>query len=253
MMIPKTIHYCWFGGHPLPKDARKCIDSWRKYLPDYEIKEWNETNFDVTSNKYIEEAYRQKKYAFVSDYARFKVLHDHGGVYFDTDVEVIALMKGIIACGPFMGFEKSLFTNGLAPGTALGVNPGLGMAAEAKMTFLKKILDYYDTITFDSSEGTIVYHTTRLLTEEGLKQENTLQKVVGFTIYPDDYLCPMDSTTGIVTITPNTLSIHHYSCSWMDHNTLSFKLHTLKNQMIKIFGPNVIMKIANVLKGGVKR
>lgn len=247
-MIAKTIHYCWFGGNPLPKDARKCIDSWRKYLPNYEIKEWNEDNFDVTANKYIEEAYRQKKYAFVSDYARFKVLHDHGGVYFDTDVEVIKPMRDIITSGPFMGFEKSLATNGHGRDIPLGVNPGLGMAAEAGMPFLKEILDYYDTITFDILEGTIVYHTTRLLAKAGLRQENALQQVAGFTIYPDDYLCPMDSTTGIVTKTPNTVSIHHYSCSWMDHNTLSFRLHLLKNQLIKIFGANTIMKLAKVLK-----
>lgn len=247
-MIPKTIHYCWFGRNPLPKDAHKCIDSWRKYFSDYEIKEWNEDNFDVSCNKYVEEAYRQKKYAFVSDYARFKVLHDHGGVYFDTDVEVISPMDGMIAAGPFMGFEKSLATNGHGQGGGLGVNPGLGMAAEAGMPWMKAILDYYDRIAFDISEGTIVYHTTRLLAAEGLKDENKVQQVAGFTIYPDDYLCPMDSTTGIVTKTGNTVSIHHYSCSWMDHDTLSFRLHLLKNRLIKIFGPNTIMRVARLLK-----
>lgn len=247
-MIPKTIHYCWFGRNPLPKDARKCIQSWKKKFPGYEIKEWNEDNFDVTTNKYVEESYRQKKYAFVSDYARFRVLHDYGGVYFDTDVEVIDPMDSLLADGPFMGFEKSLATNGHGQGTPLGVNPGLGMAAEAGMPFLKEMLDYYDTIPFDISEGTIVYHTTRLLAKYGLTDENKVQYVAGFTIYPDDYLCPMDSTTGIVTKTPNTVSIHHYSCSWMDHNTLSFRLHLLKNRMIKIFGANTIMKIAKMLK-----
>ncbi|MDE6691843.1 MAG: glycosyl transferase [Muribaculaceae bacterium] len=247
-MIPKTIHYCWFGRNPLPKDARKCIASWRKYFPDHEIKEWNEDNFDVSCNKYVEDAYRQKKYAFVSDYARFRVLHDHGGVYFDTDVEVIRPMDRIIAAGPFMGFEKSLATNGHGRSGGLGVNPGLGMAAEPGMPWMKAILDYYDRITFDISEGTIVYHTTRLLASEGLKDENKVQHVAGFTIYPDDYLCPMDSTTGIVTKTGNTVSIHHYSCSWMDHDTLSFRLHLLKNKLIKIFGPTAIMRVARLLK-----
>lgn len=247
-MIPKTIHYCWFGRNPLPKDARKCIESWRKFFPDHEIKEWNEDNFDVSCNKYVEEAYRQKKYAFVSDYARFKVLHEYGGLYFDTDVEVIRPMDRMIAAGPFMGFEKSLATNGHGQGGGLGVAPGLGMAAEAGMPWLKSIIDYYDSIAFDISEGTIVYHTTRLLTAEGLKDENRVQHVAGFTIYPDDYLCPMDSTTGIVTKTDNTVSIHHYSCSWMDHDTLSFRLHLLKNRLIKIFGPKTIMHVARLLK-----
>lgn len=247
-MIPKIIHYCWFGRKPLPGSARRCISSWRKHFPDYKIKEWNEDNFDITANRYIEEAYRQKKYAFVSDYARFRVLHDHGGLYFDTDVEVIRQMHGLIAEGPFMGFEKSLATNGLGKDAPLGVNPGLGMAAEPGMLWLKEILGYYDTIDFDINEGTIVYHTTRLLSKAGLRDENTLQHAAGFTIYPADYLCPKDSTTGIITITPRTVSIHHYSCSWMDHTTLSFRLHQFKNQLIKIFGAPLIMKLAKMLK-----
>lgn len=127
-MIPKVIHYCWFGGNPLPEDAKKCIASWKKYLPDYEIKEWNESNFDVNCCPYVKEAYEAKKYAFVSDYARFHVLYQEGGLYFDTDVEVIKNMDCIIAAGNFMGFEKSLATkqqeSGATPRTAvLGVAP----------------------------------------------------------------------------------------------------------------------------------
>ena len=105
-MIPKVIHYCWFGGNPLPASAKKCIASWRKYLPDYEIKEWNESNFDVNIIPYTAEAYKAKKYAFVSDYARFWILYKYGGLYFDTDVEVIKNMDDIIAKGAFMGCEN---------------------------------------------------------------------------------------------------------------------------------------------------
>ena len=94
-MIPKVIHYCWFGGNPLPNIAVKCINSWKKYFPDYEIIEWNESNFDLFSCDYCREAYDAKKWAFVSDYARFKILYEHGGVYFDTDVEVIKSMDDI--------------------------------------------------------------------------------------------------------------------------------------------------------------
>lgn len=104
-MIPKVIHYCWFGGNPLPDSAKKCISSWRKYLPDYEIKEWNERNFDVKSIPYTREAYRLKKFAFVSDYARMWILYHYGGIYFDTDVEVIKPFNDIIQRGNFMGFE----------------------------------------------------------------------------------------------------------------------------------------------------
>ena len=132
-MIPKIIHYCWFGRNPLPESAKKCIDSWRKFLPDYEIKEWNEDNFDVNIIPYTQQAYEAKKYAFVSDYARFWILYHHGGVYFDTDVEVIRPMDDIIKKGPFMGREKGAYIKATGDNTVevkgdagLGVAPGLG-------------------------------------------------------------------------------------------------------------------------------
>ena len=108
-MIPKTIHYCWFGKKPLPPLAKKCIVSWKKFFPDYEIIEWNEDNFDVNQIPYTAEAYKHKKYAFVSDYARFKILYEHGGLYFDTDVEIIKPMNDIISQGNFMGLRKRYF------------------------------------------------------------------------------------------------------------------------------------------------
>ena len=107
--IPKIIHYCWFGRNPLPPLAEKCIASWKQYLPDYEIKEWNEDNFDVCMNPYIEEAYHLKKYAFVSDFARFDILYEHGGLYFDTDVEVIKSFDGLLDHNAFFGFENDDF------------------------------------------------------------------------------------------------------------------------------------------------
>ena len=105
LMIPKTIHYCWFGGNKLPKLAKRCIRSWRKYLPDYEIKEWNESNFDVNINPYVKEAYKVHRYAFMSDYARYWVLYHYGGVYFDTDVELLRSINQILKNGGYMSFE----------------------------------------------------------------------------------------------------------------------------------------------------
>ena len=131
-MIPKIIHYCWFGRNPLPDSAKKCIESWRKFFPEYEIKEWNEDNFDVHLIPYVEEAYNAKKYAFVSDYARFWILYFYGGVYFDTDVEVIRPMDDILAKGGFMGVQHDYF-----------LNPGLGMASVAYHQIYKFILYYY--------------------------------------------------------------------------------------------------------------
>ena len=166
-MIPKKIHYCWFGRNPLPESAKKCIASWRKFLPDYEIIEWNEDNFDVNSIPYTAQAYSVGKYAFVSDYARFKILYEHGGLYFDTDVEVIRPMDDIIDAGPFMGFEID------AADPSVGVNPGLGLGALPRMDFFKTILSKYGSFSFLKSDGsfnetTIVAYTTDLLKENGL-------------------------------------------------------------------------------------
>ena len=121
-MIPKVIHYCWFGHHPLSPLAKKCMKSWKRYFPDYEIKEWNERNFDVNIIPYVKEAYEAKRYAFVSDYARFWILYRYGGIYFDTDVEVIRPMTDIIERGAFMGCETVANKN-----IPLYVNPGLGL------------------------------------------------------------------------------------------------------------------------------
>lgn len=250
-MIPKIIHYCWFGGNPLPEDAKKCVASWKKYLPDYEIKEWNESNFDVNCCAYVKEAYEAKKYAFVSDYARFYVLYQEGGLYFDTDVEVIKKLDHIIAAGNFMGYEKSLATQqskqsgihklGVAPGLGLGVAPGLAL--------IRELLDFYEQKEhFSIEDGTVVDYTTQILERHGLEPVHKLQKVADITVYPADYFCPMDSTTGITTITKNTVSIHHYSCSWIDHNTLSWRLHLLKNKLIALFGEKWIMRISRLIK-----
>lgn len=218
-MIPKIIHYCWFGRNPLPDLAQKCIESWKKYLPDYEIKEWNEDNFDVNCIPYTKEAYEAKKYAFVSDYARFLILYREGGVYFDTDVEVIRPMDDIIARGPFMGCEKPAREGGsgkdlgVAPGLGLGVNPGLGL--------IKEILDEYASFHFLNEDGTlntttIVDYTSNILCCHGLKNTPDVQEVAGVWIYPNDYFAPKNVDTKELTITKNTVSIHHYDSSWAE-------------------------------------
>lgn len=245
-MIPKVIHYCWFGRNPLPESAIKCIASWKKYLPDYKIIEWNEDNFDINIISYTQQAYQAKKYAFVSDYARFWLIYKYGGLYFDTDVEIIRPIDHIIAHGAFMGIEKSLVTKGLAEGF-IGVAPGLGIGAEPHNQLYKEIIDFYNHQNFYEETGTVVTNVTQILILHGLKNENNYQVIDDMTIYPDDVFCPMDSTTGLTEITPKTVSIHHYSCSWIDHNTVSFQLHLMKNRLIRILGPKAVMWLSTKL------
>ena len=156
-MIPKVIHYCWFGRNPLPESAVKCINSWKKYFPDYEIKEWNEDNFDVNIIPYTKEAYSVKKYAFVSDYARFWVLYRYGGLYFDTDVEVIKSMDDIIERGSFMGVEVPAVVDKVVPSVA----PGLCLGSSSGNSIYKSILDLYNGLHFildDGSFSSCAYH-----------------------------------------------------------------------------------------------
>lgn len=248
LKIPKVIHYCWFGRNPLPDFAKKCIDSWRKYFPDYEIKEWNEDNFDVNSIPYTREAYEAKKYAFVSDYARFKILYEEGGLYFDTDVEVIKPMDDIVENGPFMGIEKSLATNNSYASGKMGVAPGLGLGAPQGLELYREILDYYKSKSYLNETQTVVGNTTDILRKYGFVDKNEIQSVADLTIYPADVFCPMDSTTGLIEITENSRTIHHYTASWRDKSTFLYKLHVIKNKLIKVLGPGIVMPVASVLR-----
>lgn len=214
-MIPKVIHYCWFGRNPLPKLALKCIASWRKFFPDYEIKEWNEDNFDVNIIPYTRDAYEAKKYAFVSDYARFWILYHYGGIYFDTDVEVIRPMDDIIERGPFMGIEC-----GINDGKKLAVNPGLGLACPAQNQLFKVVLDRFSEMSFklpngDYNKYTMIPMVSDLLKDRGLHVVDEPQSVADFFIYPPDFFNPLDDATGKLFITCNTKSIHWYTKSWM--------------------------------------
>lgn len=230
-MIPKIIHYCWFGRNPLPPLAKKCIASWKKHLPEYEIKEWNEDNFDVNIIPYTKEAYSAKKYAFVSDYARFWILYQYGGLYFDTDVEIIRPMDKIIERGAFMGLERDYIPGAtaqcaVAPGLGLGCNPGLGL--------YKEIIDFYSTIHFINDDNsynqtTVVQYTTDLLIKNGLEKRKGIQKVGEIYIYPKEYFNPISQNFKLQ-ITENTVSIHHYAGSWLPKKKL------LKKHIIKLLG-----------------
>lgn len=219
-MIPKTIHYCWFGGKPLPPLAEKCIESWKKYLPHHEIVRWDESNYDVRKIPYTLEAYQKQKYAFVSDYARFDILFRHGGVYFDTDVELLRDLSPIIEKGSFMGREPR-YPGAAASFLQLGpIAPGLGIAAIKGLDIYREILDDYSQRHFIRNDGsvdftTIVAIVTDIMIKHGF--DNTMdqvQHVAGLAIYPADYFCPKDYRTKKINITKNTYCIHHYDGSW---------------------------------------
>ena len=244
-MIPKKIHYCWFGRNPLPESAIKCINSWRKYFPDYEIIEWNEDNFDVNSIPYTAQAYSAKKYAFVSDYARFKILYEHGGIYFDTDVEVIKSFDDIISNGPFMGYEINPHN-----GTYGEVAPGLGLGANIGMDFYNQIIKEYAHLSFINYDGslnqkTIVKYNSELLIKSGLTPYPGIQRVTGITIYPQEYFNPLDDATGRLHITPNTYSIHWYSKTWLNVSPFRTKLSRLTH---RIFGVNFFSNLMTILQ-----
>jgi len=244
-MIPKVIHYCWFGRKPLPESALRCIESWKKYLPDHKIVQWNEDNFDVESVPYFSQAYKAGKYAFVSDYARFKVLHEMGGIDFDTDVEVVSSMDDVLSEGPYMGMERTLSGD-------VAVNPGLGFAAEPGMGLLAGLLERYSHMNFIKEDGTlnlttIVRYTTDILQENGYTAHDKRQSCGGFNIYPVDYFCPLDYRTGRLVRTSNTHTIHHYASTW----------HTWRDKWIRLkrifFSEDQIKRISAYLDRFRKR
>lgn len=212
-MIPKVIHYCWFGGNPLPKLAKKCLKSWNKYCKGYEIKEWNEQTFDIASAPlYVRQAYEAKKWAFITDYVRLWAMTTYGGIYMDTDVEVVKSLDKFLSHRAFSGFEDS--TN---------IPTGI-MACEKDFPLFLEFLAFYDTASFINPDGTYNQTTnvrtiTNACLKRGLVQNNTLQDIDGFVLYPNDYFCPIDYNDMQLHKTKNTATIHWFSGSWCDVST----------------------------------
>lgn len=215
-MIPKKIHYIWFGGKELTPLAEKCIESWKKYCPDYEIIRWDENNFDINANRYCREAHEAGKWAFASDYARLWVLVNCGGIYMDTDVELIKSIDSFLSEKAFSGFEaKDRIPTGL-------------MAAEAHHPLFEELLSDYETRSFLLPDGTFDTRTnvetiTLTCLKYGLKLDNQRQVVGGFTLYPSDFFCPKDAKTLKVNLTSSSVAIHHFDGSWLGDSTRRVK------------------------------
>ena len=221
-MIPKKIHYCWFGRNEKPKAVQKCISSWRKYCPDYEIIEWNEDNFDVNQNPYIKYCYDNKKWAFLSDLARLLVVCEHGGIYFDTDVELVRNPDFLLEYGAFYGFETPQY-----------IATGLGFGAEAHHPTVENMIEQYGKLEPDENGNYPTVTCPQLNTEAllpfGLKLNGEKQILDNVIILPVEYMNPYDDPKGVLNKTENTVSIHWYSKSWMSKKTI------LRSKLMKPF------------------
>ena len=209
-MIPKKIHYCWFGRGEKSGQMQKCMASWKKFCPDYEIIEWNEDNFDIRANPYTRTCYEQKKYAFLTDYLRLKIIYEEGGLYFDTDVEVLRSFDDLLKEPFFLGYETDKY-----------VNTGQGFGAEAGNPIVAQMLAEYEPL-LDGQHGMTgcPILNTEALKKFGLRQDGSFQQFADGVVYPADYFNPYDDPTGKLSKTKNTYSIHWYGKSWMDKKTV---------------------------------
>lgn len=240
-MIPKIIHYCWFGRGEKPEQALMCIASWKKFLPDYELKEWNEDNFDISQNQYVREAYENRKFAFVTDYVRLYAIYTEGGIYMDTDVEVVGNFDKFLYHHAFSGFE----TDGNVP-------TGM-MAAEKGSIWAKELLEQYNDRVFVRSDGSYDMTTntiaiTKYMIGKGLVLNNQYQDFPELcTMYPADYFCPKDHRTGKIKCTPNTVCIHHFAGSWLKHGFWSDSRHNLKLFLVEILGERFVTYFSDIV------
>lgn len=237
-MIPKKIHYFWFGGNEKPKSVKKCINSWKKYCPDYEIIEWNESNFDVHCMPFVEQAHEAKKYAFVSDVARLIVVYEQGGIYMDTDVEVIKPLDDLLKNKAYMSFENNEY-----------VNSGQGFGSEAGIQFFNEHIDEYRDEVFIKEDGSFNMLgcprvATRLLEKKGIELNGKEQIIDDVHIYPAEYFNPYDSITGRLKKTSNTYSIHWYDQSWGNDSRLKKRITQLIH---RAFGKNSLSWFKKVL------
>ena len=229
--IPRKIHYFWFGGGEKSSSVKKCIDSWKKFCPDYEIIEWNEKNYDYTKHPFMVKAYNEKKWAFVSDYARLDVLYNNGGIYLDTDVEVIKKLDVLLENHAYIGFERDDL-----------VNDGQGFGGEQGFPLFKEMLSVYDGLEEYIESPKL---RTKVCLEHGLKLDGSRQTIAEMEVYPVDYFCPKNYKTGVIRTTKNTMSIHHFDASWHSKSSRKYMklMRFLNNTLGEKRGEEVYDKV----------
>lgn len=232
-MIPKVINYCWFGGAPIPSDVKKCVESWKKFCPDYEIKLWNEDNFDVTSHPFLNDAYKSKSWAFVSDYARLKIIFDNGGIYLDTDVELVKNLDDLLNTPAYFGLQQ--------PGDYVAT--GLGFGAQKGNRAVHQMLKEYDLHNFDEEKKREIacpILNTSALVKIGYQPSIKKSEHKDFIVYPADYFDPHSVGNAKNLLSRNTYSIHHYTATWEK------PMQRFKRVIINKIGQEKILFIKNL-------
>ncbi|MDF0727774.1 capsular polysaccharide synthesis protein [Cytobacillus sp. S13-E01] len=245
-MIPKIIHYCWFGKGELPEKVKYCIDTWKRELPDYEIMLWNESNFNVNTNRFTCEAYEARKYAFVSDYVRLYALKKHGGIYLDVDVEITKRLDHFLDKSLFMGFEEP---NGGIASCLIG--------GEKNHEFINLLLSKYSKLNFKNEDGTYNMNPNTLLIEEILVENYSFSNNGEYqildsdiNIYPFDFFHPLSLVSGKIYLTDNSVAIHHHTLLWVSNRTKLIRLIRLKI-LVPLLGKERYVKLVNSIKKGV--
>ncbi|MFD2613953.1 glycosyltransferase family 32 protein [Paenibacillus gansuensis] len=237
--IPRIIHYCWFGRGAKPPKIVKCMNSWRRHLPDYELVEWNEDNFDLNANRFVKEAYASRKYAFVSDYVRLHALFAQGGIYLDTDVEILKPLDRFLHHESFFGYEDEQYASSCLIGSV------------KEHPWMEELKSYYEELPFVLPDGTLNMKTntsiiTRLCEPYGFAANGEYQVLTnGVVFYPRTYFSPYDFINGANYITENSYAIHHFAKSWLPYHV---RLRgELKRRISRLAGPAFIGKMRRVL------
>lgn len=234
-MIPKIIHYCWFGKNPLPKDVKKYINSWKRMCPDYEIKQWDESNYDIHSHAFTQKAYETKSWAFVSDYARLKIIYENGGIYLDTDVELLKPLDSLLQYDSFFAMQQ----------VGCYCATGLGFGAIKENELVSLMLKEYEGLSFDEDnkiKNMCPILNTNAILKKGFVQENKLQIIDKNVLLPSRYMDPISPGESKELLCEETISIHHYSALWMSRS------YRLKRKIINIIGQERINNFKHNLR-----
>ena len=247
-MIPKIIHYCWLSGDPYPPLIAKCIQTWKEKLPDYEFMLWDTKRFPLENNDWVREAFESKKYAFAADYIRLYAVHKYGGIYLDTDIEVLKNFNDLLDRPYFIGAE------------GLGIIEAGVFGAEKNSVWVKECLNYYVGRHFIKPDSTFDMLTLPRIMMSQISKKRTFKEVLPHEIepieqtkdtnniymFPEDYFCAKNHGTGVIEKTENTYCIHHFAMSWLPKKTTF--LPNIKRKLMKIFGVNIITSSITIFK-----